>query len=95
ARGRVQVLSAWPITRGRAWPIAAAVVLIGLGPALLLAALSLPAPMPAGHSAAIAAAIDLARGLVVAGLWLPLEAGLMAYLYRRLAADRPDNPAVP
>jgi len=95
ARGRVQVLSAWPITRGRAWPIAAAAVLISVGPGLLLAALAFGILPAAGKSAGIRDLADMAQGLVIAGLWLPLDVGLMTYFFRRLAADRPDNPAAP
>lgn len=95
ARSQVQVLSTWPITRGRAWPIAATVVLVGLGPALLLAALAFGIPMAAGKFAGLRDLAGLAQGLVLAGLWLPLNAGLMTYFFRRLAADRPDNPPAP
>jgi len=95
ARGRVQVLSAWPITRGRALSMAVGVVLVGLGPVLLLAALASGTPFVAGKSAAVRDLADLAEGLVIAGLWLPLDAGLMSYFYRRLAADQPDSPAAP
>lgn len=95
ARGRVQVLSTWPITRGSAWPITAAWALISVGPMLLLLALSHFAPIAPATSWAIIVAVALAKGLVVAGLWLPLDAGLMSYLYRRLDPPSPASPPSP
>jgi hypothetical protein len=83
ARERVQVLSAWPMTRRRVWLILVPIVLISLAPAALLAALIFLGPRLAGGSFLIEHAVNLAQGAVVAGLWLPMHVGLMAYLYRR------------
>jgi hypothetical protein len=79
ADGKVQVLSAWRRTRGRMATIAAG--------NLILAALTTGALLivPAGGGGA-----DWLRalvyGIVVAGAWLPLQVGLMAYAYERHAA---------
>ena len=79
AEGKVQVLSAWRLTRGRVATIAAG--------NLVLAALTAGALLivPAGRGGA-----DwfrpLVYGIVVAGAWLPLQVGLMAYAYERHAA---------
>ncbi len=91
ARGAVQVLSAWPLTRRRPWRLALALALVGAPPAIVLAALSL-ASEALDRPPVMAAAIGLAQGLVVAGLWLPMTVGLMAYLYRRLDAALPLDP---
>ncbi|MGI9169574.1 MAG: hypothetical protein ACR2FH_05260, partial [Caulobacteraceae bacterium] len=71
ARGRVQVLSTWPLTRRYAGRVGLALAAVTAPTAALLAILSLacdalrPAPP-------FAVAADLVRGLIVAGLWLPL-----------------------
>ncbi len=98
ARGRVQVLSAWPLTRRYAWTIglalALALALIAAPLALLLAALSFAGGALKPAPPIVAAAVGFAQGLVVAGLWLPMTVGLMAYLYRRAdsAALEPPPP---
>jgi hypothetical protein len=80
--GRIQVLSAWPLTRGRVWPIVLARASIGAGPsAILIGVLRVSGP----HSGAGATwTIALLCGFAVAGLWLPLDVGLVAYFYRRV-----------
>jgi hypothetical protein len=83
ARGRVQVLSAWPTTRGSAWAILVPIVLVSLTPAALLAALIILGGRLAGGSFLIVGVLNFAEGLAVAGLWLPMNVGLMAYLHRR------------
>jgi hypothetical protein len=72
ARGRVQALSAWPLTRGAVLPILVAVVAVNALPAtaLIVAARWLTG---AWHAAAAAAVIAL--------VMLPLNVGLMSYLY--------------
>jgi hypothetical protein len=82
ARGRVQVLSAWPLTRRRAWRLRLALAVAAAPAAIVLAAVSI-AGEAAPPSPVTAAAIGLAQGLAVGGLWLPMSVGLMAYLYRR------------
>ena len=89
ARGRVQVLSAWPMTRAMVAPILAATVLIGLALAALLAALVFLGKTGAAEGAFIVGAINLAQGLAVAGLWLPLDAGLMTYFFERSDSAQP------
>ncbi|MGI8841845.1 MAG: hypothetical protein ACR2F8_13860 [Caulobacteraceae bacterium] len=89
ARGRIQVLSAWPLTRRCAGRLGLALAVIAAPPALLLAALSVaggvlkPAPL---------VAVGFAQGLILAGLWLPTTIGLMAYLYRRADSAAREPP---
>lgn len=78
ARGRVQVLATWPLTRGRAARILAARALALAGPAAVIALAAQAAPVWLAR---------LVAGLAAAGLWLPLDVGLMAYLHRQ--APRP------
>jgi hypothetical protein len=86
ARERVQVLASWPITRGLVWPILAGQVLLGAAPIGVAAAL-LVGLSRLDHPAALTLwSASLAAGLVFAGGWLPLSAGLMAHMYRRQGA---------
>jgi hypothetical protein len=86
AEGKVLMIATWPLTRGRAWAIALAQVLTLLVPAgltaLLIAAHPARGPAPLG--------LALARGLVIAGLWLPLTIGLMGRLYSDLTSGQPE-----
>jgi hypothetical protein len=83
ARERVQVLASWPITRGLVLPILAAQILLGAAPLGLASAL-LAGLSRSSHPPPLALwSGSLAAGLLVAGGWLPLSAGLMAHLYRR------------
>lgn len=95
ARGRVQVLSAWPLTRRRAWRLGLALALVGAPPAALLATLFFVGKAVASAPPIAAGAVGFAQGLVIAGLWLPMNVGLMAYLYGRLALAQPPNPLPP
>jgi hypothetical protein len=95
ARGRVQVLSAWPLTRGITAPILAAWVLVGVAPAVLTAGLYFLRWRLGGGPLLAAGAVNFALGMVIAGLWLPNIVGLMAYLYGRLEPDQPDPASAP
>jgi hypothetical protein len=75
----VQVLSAWRLTRGRALTIACGNLLLAIIPAA--AFLLVPAPLAGADWPR-----PLAFGLGLAGAWLPLQVGLMAYVYQRHAA---------
>lgn len=77
-RGRVQVLATWPLTKGRVWPMAAASLLVMAIPTLLIVGLARVGVL-AGPGAAAAA--SAAAAVVAAGLWLPLNVGLVTYLY--------------
>ena len=79
ARGRVQVLSTWGLSRGAAWPI-----LAGAG---CIAAPSVASflLLPAGPTWRVA------QALVVAGLCLPMSVGLMAYVFANRTARTPDR----
>ncbi len=90
ARGRVQVLATWPLTRGRAGPILLARVLAGAGPAALVAIAALAARPGSGGASGLRWIAGLVVGVAVAGLWLPSSVGLMAYLYRQ--APQPPVP---
>jgi len=85
ASGRVQMLSTWPLSRGVAWRIVLAKALVGVGPvAIMLVLTHISRLAGPGSGAGAAWAFNLVEGLVIGGLWLPLSAGLMAYLYGRL-----------
>jgi hypothetical protein len=85
-RNRVQVLATWPITRGQAWRIMLANLILIALPALLIVAVLRSAADP-GFLARSAAA------LIMTGLWLPLSIGLMTYFYRRLEPAAGDSPS--
>jgi len=80
--GRVQVLATWPATRRLVAPIVVGRVVLGLGP-IGFASVVLWSQSRWSLSPALLWMESLAGGVVVAGLWLPLSVGLMAYLYRR------------
>jgi hypothetical protein len=81
---KVLMIATWPLTRGRAWAIAAAQTLTLAAPVALIALL-----IVARRSGAEPAIIVwLAEGLVIAGLWLPLTIGLMGRLYRDLTSGQ-------
>ncbi|MGA0600877.1 hypothetical protein ACO2Q3_09255 [Caulobacter sp. KR2-114] len=75
-RQKVQVLSAWPTTRGRVLATLAALVLASL-PTLAVAWGVRAAGLAGGAEGAFAFA------LAAIGVSLPLQAGLMTYLYRQ------------
>jgi hypothetical protein len=85
-RGKVQVLATWPATRGLVAPILVGRLSLGVVP-IGFAWAAVRAASRASHPPLMLLwAACLAAGLAVAGLWLPLSVGLMAYLYRRLPA---------
>jgi hypothetical protein len=85
ATGRVRVLSAWPLTRRIGWSLLGARVAIG-APAIGLAVLATGAPRASGAPGAPGAwMLGAIAGLVIGGVWLPLNTGLMAYIYQRRA----------
>jgi hypothetical protein len=84
AEQRVQVLSTWPLTKRRAWLIALSKILVGAGPATLLLSVALARRSRWGAEPHSIWLLSLADGLVIAGLWLPLNIGLMTYLLARL-----------
>jgi len=82
ASERVKVLETWPLTRGQVLPIFVARLIVGAGAAALLTLpwrLGVSTPGGGVFGAWAARACD---GWVVAGLWLPLDVGLMAYFHR-------------
>jgi len=86
AGGKVQVLSSWGLTRGRVAAIAAGNLLLAVPVAgVLLAKL---AAMGANTGAIV---WSVACAVVLAGVWLPMHVGLMAYVYERRAAPRSDR----
>jgi hypothetical protein len=79
SRERVQMLASWPITRGRVGEI-----VLTVGCAAALTAIALVFVLEAGASFAVVAPVGLGvSALLVTGLWLPWNIGLMAYLYQR------------
>jgi hypothetical protein len=89
-RGKVQLLATWAASRRLVLPILLGRVLLGVAPIGLAGAL-LWAVSRGGHraDAPLLWAANFAAGLALAGLWLPLSVGLMAYLYRRSPASQP------
>lgn len=85
ATGRVRVLSGWPLTRRIGWSLLCARLAIGV-PAVGLAVLAMRAPRIGGASTDQGAwMLGAVAGLLVGGLWLPLNTGLMTYIYERRA----------
>jgi hypothetical protein len=85
-RGRVQLLATWADSRRLAAPILLGRLLLGVAP-IGFAAVVLWRLSRANHASAVWSWVaSLAAGLAVAGLWLPLSVGFMAYLYRRCRA---------
>lgn len=81
AHGKVQVLAAWPLTRGKVLTLAASLAAVSGAPAIL--AISLEAARSAWGAGPLP--LSLAEGLVFGGLWLPLTLGLMGYAYQALS----------
>ena len=85
-RDKIQLLATWPATRRLVTPILLGRLLLGVVP-IGLAWAALRTVSRAGHPPGMLLwGASLAAGLALAGLWLPLSVGLMAYLYRRLPA---------
>jgi hypothetical protein len=83
AIGRVRVLSAWPLTGRIGWRLLCARVVIAI-PTVGAAALALGQPRVGAAVTACGALLLCALcGLVIGGVWLPLNTGLMAYIYAR------------
>ncbi|HWA59919.1 MAG TPA: hypothetical protein VG939_01020, partial [Caulobacteraceae bacterium] len=79
--GKVQVLSAWPLTRGRVLAVLLAALAAGAPTIGVLALVDLlPSPPTDPRDLLL---LGLLLGLALCGLTLPLNAGLMTYLYRR------------
>jgi len=85
AKGRIQVLASWPDTRGIVAPLLVSRLLLALVPLGLTVAVGWRAPTGMAGSGLTAWAGRLAAGAAIAGLWLPMNVGLMAYFYRRSA----------
>jgi hypothetical protein len=86
-QGRVQLLATWAATRRLVLPILLGRFVLGAGP-IGCAWAMLWLVSRGGHAsdAPLLWTASLAAGLLLAGLWLPLSVGLMAYLYRRSPA---------
>jgi hypothetical protein len=82
-RGRVQLLASWPDTRGVVAPLVAARLFAGLAPIGFAAVVLSMASRAQGRPDLLAWCASLAAGTAIAGLWLPLSVGLMAYFYQR------------
>ena len=88
--GRIQVLSAWPLTRGMGLRLLAARALIALPAGALFAFAWRIEAGEATKSYAGAWVMAMMTGLLVGGLWLPLNTGLMTYIYERRTGHRSD-----
>ncbi len=77
---RVQMISTWPLTRGRGWRIVAGRLLLAAPViAVLLGANALASRIaPDGRFAGLALTTAI---VVVLGVWVPLQVGLTAYFY--------------
>ena len=84
ARGQLQVLSAWPLTRRLAWRLLL-VRLVIAAPFAVLCAWAWRAS--AGFPAAGAWLLSTAAAASLIGVWLPLNTGLMTYIYGCRAGD--------
>jgi hypothetical protein len=74
--GKVQLLAAWPLTRGHALPIAIGNLAVAI------------APVAAGAWCLTGARVvaPLVLAAIGAWLWLPMQVGLMAYFFQVLTA---------
>ena len=86
ASGRVRVLATWGLTDGRLAAIAGANLLFAVPPVGALLAMS------AGMTTRPGTVVwPVICGIVMAGVWLPMHVGLMAYVYGRRATPRFDR----
>jgi hypothetical protein len=85
-RGKVQLLATWAASRRLVLPILLGRFLLGVAPIGIAWALLWGVSRESHPSATLLWAASLAAGIALAGLWLPLSVGLMAYLYRRQPA---------
>jgi hypothetical protein len=81
-RDKVQLLATWAASRRLVLPILVGRLLLGAAPLGLAGAAILAVTSRRDLSAPILWTLSAAAGLALAGLWLPLSVGLMAYLYR-------------
>ena len=92
ARSQVQLLSAWPLTRGHVWRILGGVVLVtlpvaaGVGVAARIGR-GMLALTPWSDDRMTTGAVSLICCLGQSFLLLPLGVGLMSYLYDRLGPE--------
>ena len=85
-REKVQLLATWPATRRLVAPILLGRLVLGGVPIGFAGVVIWAASRGAHPPPMLVWAACLAAGLAVAGLWLPLSVGLMAYLYREIPA---------
>ena len=83
AGDRVVMLSSWPDTRGKVVAILLARLCLGAVPIGFAGAILFVVDKTPGLAPALVWAFSLAAGAAIAGLWLPLSVGLMAYFYQR------------
>ncbi len=89
SNGRVQVLSVWPLTRKLGMTLLAVRTLITLPvAALFVLSWRLDVPPSLGQHGG-ASVLAIVAGVVAAGVWLPMNAGFMAYIYKRCANNHP------
>lgn len=85
SRGKVQVLSAWPLTRGKLSMILAGNALI----ATPFVAFAIPA---SSLSRGVLAGVpSVAAAVLVVGVWLPMNVGLMAYVHESCTSPTADQ----
>jgi hypothetical protein len=86
AARRLRVLNTWPLTRRLGWSLLFSRLVIG-GPVLALVYVVARQPRVDAAAAAPGAwMLGALAGLVIAGVWLPLNTGLMAYIYQQRAS---------
>jgi hypothetical protein len=93
ARGRIQVLATWPLTRGLVWTIVLGRAILGAAPIGLAIAILVTTGRTEGATLAARCAAGLAAGAAVMGLWLPFSTGFMAYCYERATAAPASDPS--
>jgi hypothetical protein len=91
AKNRIQVLASWPTTRGLVWSLIAGRLILGAAPIGCAVAILYLAMRPISTSPMIVWVASLAAGIVLAGIWLPLNVGFMAYLYKQIPPLRPED----
>lgn|GEM_PF-5330516 len=85
AVGRIQLLSTFPLTKGHVWRLLGSLLIVA-GPVIVVALVNgAMTGLSGGAPGAASTGLAIVTGLLVAFVYLPAAAGLLVYLYRRLA----------
>ncbi len=91
AGDRIQMLSSWPDTRGKVVAILLTHLCLGAVPIGFAGSMLMITEKTSGLAPALVWVVSIAAGGAIAGLWLPLSVGLMAYFYQRRTISFPQS----